>query len=280
MSIAGRLAAGVGAVGVLALGLGLSACQQEPTAVEAGGAGPAFHLFQPKGAGPFPAVVLVHGCDGLQRDTFHRTVWRGTARHAASLKENGYVALIVDSFGARGIADGCRNPLRYHAVQMEDAYAALGHLSALPFVDGARIGLVGFSLGGSAALVLAQHRRSGGRADGTFAALVAFYPWCEADWAYSLVRPVAILIGERDDWTPAWRCTALAGLARSRAGGPPLELVLYPDAHHAFDMPIAAPLRVPGAEGRYHTVAADDAARRDAARRMLSFFDRHLGVAR
>ena len=111
-------------------------------------------LAEPKGTGPFPAVVLMHGCSGTERNTAHRTVWRGLNRHAALLNDYGYVTLIVDSFGPRGITDGCRTGGKYYPVQIGDAHAAFDHLASLPFVDGERIGFVGLSLGGGTALEL------------------------------------------------------------------------------------------------------------------------------
>jgi dienelactone hydrolase len=228
-------------------------------------------LAKPDGDGPFPAVVLTHGCSGLDRDTSHQTIWRGLTRHAALLNENGYVTLIVDSFGPRRITDGCQTGLKYTSVQMEDAYAAFDHLASLPFVDVERIGFVGQSLGGSTALYLAQKYSVNLRTRQglpTYEALVAYYPWCETSWAYTLVRPALILIGDKDDWTPASRCVPLDRV---------VDLVIYPDTHHSFDLPMRGTFAVEGMFGSVHTVAANDEARRDSQKRMLDFFDDYLG---
>ena len=278
-----------GAIGALiaALGLGLAACQTPGTVVSVAtdGADADMEAFlaKPDGDGPFPAVVLAHGCSGLERNTAHRTIWRGLGRHAALLNENGYVTLILDSFGPRRITDGCQTGAKYYSLQVNDAHAALDHLASLPFVDSDRIGLVGLSLGGGTALRLAQrgyahHRTASGR--GTYAALVAYYPWCEASWAFSLDRPVLILIGADDNWTPAPRCIALDSLARKAINKPVLELTVYPDAHHSFDLPMQGPYTVEGMPGIYHTVAGNDGARRDSQERMLAFFETHLGPVR
>jgi dienelactone hydrolase len=86
-----------------------------------------------------------------------------------------------------------------------------------------------------------------------FAAAVALYPGCAAqygDWrvvrtaglrtpiiryvgAYKPVAPLFILIGEKDDWTPAEPCRKLAEAAQ--AAGYPVTIKVYPEAHHAFD---------------------------------------------
>ena len=57
-------------------------------------------LYRPPGNGPFPAVVLLHPCSG-------RLPPRLEQADAARYTALGYVLLAVDSFGARGIADGC-----------------------------------------------------------------------------------------------------------------------------------------------------------------------------
>ena len=275
-----------GAVGALlvTLGLGLAACQTQGTATRIatskGDVGPATWLAKPEGDGPFPAVVLAHGCGGTERNTQHQTVWRGLGRHAALLNNHGYVTLIVDSFGPRRITDGCQTGAKYYSLQVSDAHAAFDHLASLPFVDAGRIGYVGLSLGGGTALRLAMGysiKVRERKERGTFAALVAYYPWCEPGFAYALARPVLLLVGSEDDWTPADRCRDLHELAGRATEGPAVELVVYPGAHHSFDLPMQGPYLVDGMAGRKHTVQGNDRARRDSQERMLKFFQQHLG---
>ena len=197
MSITKRL----GLLGTLAVALvtGLAACQTSGTMtslVTDKGENFASWLAKPEGEGPFPAVVLTHGCSGTERNTSHQTVWRGLNGHAALLNDYGYVTLIVDSFGARRITDGCQTGGKYYSLQVSDAHAAFDHLASLPFVDADRIGFVGQSLGGGTALRLALGSTVDSRTregEGSYVALVAYYPWCEAAWAYALKRPVMIL---------------------------------------------------------------------------------------
>ena len=58
---------------------------------------------------------------------------------------------------------------------------------------------------------------------------------------------------------------------------PDMELVVYPDAHHSFDLPMRGPYYVEGMNGRFHTVQGNHSARRDSQARMLAFFAKHLG---
>ena len=266
--------AGVVSALIVVLGFGLAACQTPGTATKistgGGDASPASWLAKPQGDGPFAAVVLMHGCSGTERNTSHQTVWRGLNQHAGLLNENGYVTLIVDSFGSRRITDGCQTGGRYYPLQISDAYAAFDHLASLPFVDEDRIGLVGLSLGGGTALRVAA--RGYGRASPGYSAAVAYYPYCDSIYRFDL--PLLILIGAEDDWTPASLCQAVAPRAPDR-----VELVVYPDTHHSFDLPMKGPYYVEGMNGRFHTVAGNPTARRDSQARMLRFFDEHLGPA-
>jgi len=56
------------------------------------------YLTRPKGAGPFPAVVLLHTCLGLPAN--RRSI-------AETLAGWGYVALFVDDFKTRGLKETC-----------------------------------------------------------------------------------------------------------------------------------------------------------------------------
>jgi len=73
---------------------------------------------------PYPAVVVLHGCDGM---------FGHSAVIADRLSSWGYVTLAVDSLGPRvsGIANRCDKGLPEQAF---DAYAALHYLSQLDFV--------------------------------------------------------------------------------------------------------------------------------------------------
>ena len=109
------------------------------------------YLTRPKGAGPFPAVVLLHTCLGLPANR------RSTADAFAKW---GYVALFVDDFSTRGLKETCAVDFNE---AMADAYGALGFLAGQPFVDAARIAAVGFSQGGDTALRLAASPAGAGR---------------------------------------------------------------------------------------------------------------------
>jgi dienelactone hydrolase len=58
-------------------------------------------LNKPQGQGPFPAVVILHGCSGIEGMKKYLDIW------AQRLASWGYVSLMVDSFGPRGESDIC-----------------------------------------------------------------------------------------------------------------------------------------------------------------------------
>ena len=238
--------------------------------------------FRPQGQGPFPAVVLLHGCGGMYTRSGYVTA--SYRRWAEILSEEGYVALLVDSFRPRGhwsICDLQKRPILERRERVEDAYAAARWLSHQAYVAGGRIGLLGWSNGGSGTL---YGMRAGSKLEPGFRAAVAFYPGCRtlsrAKPPYQAYAPLLILIGEADDWTPAAPCVHLAATAKEQ--GAPVEVVTYTGAHHSFDR-INSPLRYrpnvrnlskPDRLGA--TVGEHPQAREDAVKRTLQFFAQTL----
>jgi dienelactone hydrolase len=183
-------------------------------------------LFVPAGAGPFAAVVVLPGCDGVGP---HYREW------ASRLHAWGYVAMLVDSLRPRGLRNICNHGMEVPPLlQAQDALAAADYLRGLPNVRADRIGVIGFSHGGWAVLkaVLADtveqdHARP-------FIAAVAFYPGCETPES-ALATDTLILIGDADDWTPAARCRRWYD--RAQRAGHSLDMKVYPGALHGFDAP-------------------------------------------
>jgi dienelactone hydrolase len=172
---------------------------------------------RPSGAGPFPAVLLLHSCLGLPGD---RRVLED------ALTAAGYVAVFVDDFSTRGLTETCTVEF---PEALGDALGAFDYLSRQSFVDRSRIAAVGFSQGGDTALRVAALPQHG------FRAAAAFYPPCANLEGQKLAIPTLILIGERDNVTPAADCVAFADQQRGKA-----KLVVYPGAYHVFDDPAFA----------------------------------------
>jgi dienelactone hydrolase len=249
-------------------------------------------LSKPDGPGPFPAVVIMHDCSGLGPRSSG-----APGRWAKELVKQGYVVILPDSFTTRGHPDGvCTDASRSRedvspGRRVRDAYAALAYLRTLPYVDAARVGLMGGSHGGSTTLssmvapesdadVPARERRGG------FAAAVALYPGCVASrrtWSgtgpYRPVAPLLILIGDKDDWTPAEPCRRLADAAQN--AGYPVTIKVYPGAYHSFDSYnpvryVATRVNANTPGGRGATTGGDPAAWADSIREVNAFFARYL----
>jgi dienelactone hydrolase len=183
------------------------------------------------GDGRVPAVILLHGSDGVTRHQY------ATAR---SLVAIGLAVFVVDSFTARGVDDtiGDQGAVTPYSM-LVDAYQALALLRTHPRIDSARVALVGWSKGGMVADWASRERYRAQLAPAgvAFAAHAAFYPWCgEQHLPVQLTgAPLLYLVGARDDWTGAAPC--LDYVERVRTAGFPARLVLYPDAEHGFDFP-------------------------------------------
>jgi dienelactone hydrolase len=251
---------------ILFLPIGWSAAQAQALSFGPGNIGAPFsyaaaELFEPGGARPRPAVVVLHGCNGVER---HERLW------ALQLAQWGYVALVVDSFRPRGRSTVCNEGMLIPPqLQAQDAFAAAAYLRSRPDVAADRIGVIGFSHGGWAVLKAVQAGVARPAGTPPFAAAVAFYPGCDPPMA-PLESDTLILIGEADDWTPVARCRRWAELAQRN--GHALLLKTYPGALHAFDAP-SMPHFFAG-----HYIGREPAAATDALAQTRRFLDLHLDV--
>jgi dienelactone hydrolase len=210
------------------------------------------------GDGPFPAIVLAHTCAGVNAQT---EIW------GKRLASWGYVVLAPDSFGPRGVSSVCqRGNVVSGGTRVADIAGAMDFLNAQPFVRKNEIGLIGHSHGGWTAMRAVQ--KSYALAARGLKAAVAYYPACQAAFDSDVDVPLLILVGDRDDWTPADNCRKLQAVGFTRPGL--VEAVYYPDAYHSFDSQLAARSAY-GHFLRYDPVAAPDAEARTRA-----FFDRLL----
>ncbi len=200
--------------------------------------------------GKAPAVIICHGV-GANKSDFTEL--------AVALSRRGYVVLQFD-FRAHGESEGWRTSLGYH--EQKDVAAAQAFLLARPDVDGNRVGIYGFSLGGATAIMSAAH--TGGFravvADSAFtslsdqarSAITGFYRLPAFPFFYLSVLgyqlyfqtsvrhvdpesvvmklapvPLLIIAGEGDRLIPAEN-----GKRLYRAAREPKELWVIPDAGH------------------------------------------------
>jgi len=237
-------------------------------------------LFRPDGSGPFPAVVGLHNCTGLQ----NRNGVLG-ARYrdwGVQLSRLGFAVLLPDSNGSRRLGSQCglqRRALRVDRERVADANAARAWLQAQSWIAPDRVSLMGWSSGAIAALWAVRARPTEVAAAADFRSAIAMYPGCRrlANVAWSARVPALILIGRADDQASAAVCQKMVRDARGRSAR--VEIHVYPGAHHDFDHP-NRPLQVRtglaysvDGSGRVHS-GTNAAARADALKRVPEWLER------
>jgi dienelactone hydrolase len=188
-----------------------------------------------------PAVIMLHGCGGIGRDR------KLNARHAMWkdwLNERGFVVVFPESFTSRGFEEICTQKFSDRTLKqsdrVDDVIATRRWLLARDDIDASKIVLWGFSHGGGTVLATITKRVGDELAPETkFAQTISFYPGCTNYMMSARVpkisSPLALLIGESDDWTPAAPCKAWVKTLQEHKF--PATITTFPDAHHDFDNP-------------------------------------------
>ena len=239
-------------------------------------------IYRPDGPGPFPAAVLLHGCEGVSENSRRWARW---------FRAHGYVALVVDSWTPRGLTETCTVtvPEPRNTERLDDAVGALRYLHTLPDIDPRRVGVIGWSNGGVFAMAVVNGpslARAGARGvivpEPGYAAAIGIYPGgCDSLKHERFVRPVLVLIGDADDWIRAETCVRMENEMRPK--GVDVSVDVLPGAHHYFDFEGQAKtvLTHVGNDNKPGgccgaTVAYDAAAAAAAHRRVAEFFGYHL----
>lgn len=225
-------------------------------------------VYRPKGEGPFPAVIVLHGCGGHD---YNHQAW------AERFLSWGYVAVVVDSFGSRGHGSLCkRTDLVTPADRITDIIGTAEYLAKQPYVDKDRIGLIGFSHGGWTIMKAIQENQY--LSSYGVKAAVAFYPYCNPKTDTKIAIPLLVLMGADDTWTPADLCRQLQASEALKTAAP-TDMVFYPNTYHSFDRPE----RVVEVEGwsvggglKKHRTGGNPVSAEDAIKRTREFFDKRL----
>jgi carboxymethylenebutenolidase len=193
------------------------------------------YLAEPAEGDHLPGIIIVHDIFGVSDHT------RDVANRYAA---QGYIVLAPNLFwriGSPTLSD--RESFMRFRGQMDDSAflryldAALEALRNEPTVSRARIGILGFCMGGYYAFLEAC-------SNSTYAACVDFYgapltgetaptrPRTTLDAAQDLRVPTLFLFGEEDGSIPAAHIQQLENVLNGV--GTPYEVQLYPGAGHAF----------------------------------------------
>jgi dienelactone hydrolase len=220
-------------------------------------------LFKPAGSGPFPGVIFMTGCAGLNSPEA-KAMQKTVIDH---LLAKGVATLLVDPFTPRNEPEGiCANLnadtfLQYATRGGNDVVAALRVLKATPDIDPNRVFLQGYSWGAISSLFAADPKTPSAH-DSKISGVIAYYPYCYDNVEFS--SPTLVLIGDKDDWTPSKLCQAVKEK-------PNLKIVVFPGATHAFNMPFTGPIEYLG-----HHMAHDENATQEAQKDADAFMDSRL----
>ena len=182
-------------------------------------------LFTPQGKGPFPALVVIHEWWGLND-------W--VKEEASKLADQGYVALAIDLYRGKVAT----TPDEAHEIMRgvpqdranRDLLAASTFLRSQKNVDPARVGSIGWCMGGGYSLDLAI-------ADPKLKAAVINYGHLASDDTTLSKINAAILgiFGGQDKGIPVLDINVFA--SHLKAQGKTVEIHVFPDAGHAFENP-------------------------------------------
>jgi dienelactone hydrolase len=240
---------------------------------------PRMALLKPSGEGPFPAIVMVHQCSGLNLAVLAR------AHKAVAMN---YVVLLVDSLGPRSATTVCYGPTA--GVNLfrgaRDALQAAEHLRRQPYVDKERIALVGFSWGAMVGLLASSpHYVEALKAGPGFRAVASFYPGCfrisppNGAPPYEIVNadialPLLVLMGEADTETPAVEC--LEKLDAIKKAGAPIEWHVYPETTHCWDCKQLDGFSKIDVRGHYVVYRFQQSVTDDSERRLFEFLGKAM----
>ena len=238
----------------------------------------AMAIYKPTGAGPFPALAVVHSCGGLRQEIRD---WTKLAL------ERGYVVFVIDSLSSRGVSAqaGC-NPATWVAPARgaKDALQAREHLRKFAFVDQDRVALVGFSWGAMVGLYVSSGVIASQLSSSRYGAVVSFYPICyfpgggqfqAVEWLRAEVdKPLLVLMGDQDNEAPPAEC--IPRLEKLAQKGVPVEWHLYPATTHCWDCSSLHNFSKTDLQGNRIVYRFDRQVTQDSAERMFAFLAKHL----
>jgi dienelactone hydrolase len=236
-------------------------------------------LFKPDGAGPFPAVIALHGCGGLGSRS--EPVLVRYRDWAEQLLRDGKAVLFPDSYGSRELGPQCHVKMRRITARRErvaDILAARQWLMQQSWVARNRISLLGWANGASALLWAVRPQLLLRRAEPDFRSAVAFYPDCRlsSGLGWSARVPTLVLIGAKDDVSSPPACRQMVEGAHGRSAL--TRIVVYPSAYHDFDRPNlplhAGDQTADGGDPEKGHVGTDAEARADSQKRVAEWLGR------
>jgi len=180
-------------------------------------------LYTRPGVGPFPALIVIHPRTGLSD-------W--LKEQASKLSDLGFVTLAVDLFRGK-IPDNPEEwaPVARSGRPERDVQATAAFLRSQPNVKKDAIGSIGWCMGGTYSFSLAT-------VDPALKVVVVHFPTKVPDESAILEKVNARVLGVfagKDKVMPLKDARLLE--ERMKSLGKKIEIVVYPDAGHGFEMP-------------------------------------------
>ena len=188
---------------------------------------PVVYVFPDKFDGKVPAMLVMHGSAGLAKREYD---------YAERFAKMGVASIVIDSFSPRGIKDVITNQEAVRSSEMTlDAIAVLQEAAKHPKLDSSRIGIIGFSKGGSVAMRTPLNFVN---KDGhvRFALHIAMYPSCDSFRLKFITTgsPIKVLVGEKDVYVNPHACIDM--VAQYKKDGADVDVTMLPDAEHGWDV--------------------------------------------
>lgn len=213
----GLVVAGVAVLAGLAIFATASPLWAAEVFTAASAEGPAQTVFAPA-KGPGPAIIVLSGQTGPEN-------YKSYATELAAL---GYYAVLLDG----------KDILNKEQTGGDNLRKAMSRAQDAPQVVKGKMAVIGFSLGGGAALAYATSLNQ------QVSMVLVHYPFtnfASAQNADSFVKrfrvPVLILAGERDHYNNCCLIESMRAIeAAAKKSGAKFELVVYPQADHGFNL--------------------------------------------
>jgi len=213
------------AVLMLALTAASGAADGKPVSYKSGDETINAILYTPPGKGPFPALVVIHEWWGLND-------W--VKEEASKLADQGYISLAIDLYRGKVAT----TPDEAHQIMRgvpsdranRDLLAASAYLRSLQNVDPARVGSIGWCMGGGYSLDLAI-------ADPKLKAAVINYGHLASDdtTLKKINADILGIFGGQDKGIPPADVNKFE--SQMKGLGKTVDIHIFPDAGHAFENP-------------------------------------------
>jgi carboxymethylenebutenolidase len=192
------------------------------------------HQAQPRGPGRFPAVIVIMEAFGLN-DHIKEVTERIAAEGYVGIAPDLYYRESPNVVGYDQLQEAIGLMQRLDAGKVvADLQRVIAHLKTQSFVNGDRLGITGFCIGGTIAFLAACKFPT------DIKAAVPFYggsiaddaPTAPLNLASALQAPILCFFGEKDPYIPLAQVKRIEDTLRSL--GKPFEVTVYSGAEHGF----------------------------------------------